>query len=433
MSKTQYTQFCWADEEDWGDYAKNPEGLEKQLGPWYAMANSKPSKAHIFHESCWTVFSQFLEHDVDLDKLFEVCKNVSSIMRTIKCEQLRMPGITWYQVFDRGVVSEDEVTLSERHTFPLKIPEIQGLLQSRSRPNFPRMLNKSKRKPHFAFDTDCFRRLPLEIRTEIASQLSTSEFLTLRLSSRSMGEVFDNRSFWKSRFIPPRERGFLTSLLKSNQGSDYRDWRLIYRCTAKIHLEDGHLFEFHRQWRHNLWLSERYKMTTEGEKIESNNHLLSEMSWKGDPRKRVPIGDMVQWKGTRTDLCLLCGRGHISLSEAVPLSDTVVSLEVYIFKQRDKAYIAGLGLMKRIIGSRRLILGYRIPCQYTVINLRGKRLMGLNVADGIYGICAIQPIFENGLGRWAGDRNSCNLMYTKLMTDTGIKAISGQFDVSLPP
>lgn len=346
-----------------------------------------------------------------------------------------MPGITWYEAFNRVADLVGRVTPSEQHTFPLKIPEIQDLLEARSRRNFPRILKKSKRKPHFAFETDCFRRLPLEIRTEIATHLSTSEFFTLRLSSRSMGEVFDNRTFWRSRFIPPRERGFLTSLLKSNQGSDYRDWRLIYRCTAKIQKKDGHLFEFREQWQNNLWLSERYKMTTDSEEIDSYNHLLSEMSWIRAPAPHSPprICDVASWQGTRVDLCGLCGTEHISLEQAVPLSNTIVSLEVYILQQGDEAYLTGLGLMMRGIGSRRLILGYRIPSHYTVIDLDGKRLMGLMVADGIHGIRAIQPIFEDGPGRWAGDSNSYNLSYTELMTDTGVKAISGRFDVSLTP
>lgn len=85
MSETQYTEFCWQEEEGEVNRSYNvepPEGLKKLLGPWYVLTTSRPSKAYIFHESCWTVFSQFLEHDVDLDKLFEVCKNVSSIMRS---------------------------------------------------------------------------------------------------------------------------------------------------------------------------------------------------------------------------------------------------------------------------------------------------------------------------------------------------------------
>jgi hypothetical protein len=83
LSEKCFTQFVWADEEKWGDFEGNPESLEEKLGPWYAMANSNPCKAHIFHESCWTLFCQFFERDMDLDKLFEVCKDVSPSARSV--------------------------------------------------------------------------------------------------------------------------------------------------------------------------------------------------------------------------------------------------------------------------------------------------------------------------------------------------------------
>lgn len=278
------------------------------------------------------------------------------------------------------------------------------------------------------------------MRTEIAINLSTSEFLTLRLSSRSMGEVFGDRTFWKSRFIPSGDRGFLTSLLKApsidngdenSQGLDNRDWRSIYRCTAKIGLKDGHLFEFRRQWDNNRWLRERYTMTKASEEIGSYNNLLSEMSWKG--RSTRTSCDRVERQGTRVDLCMHCGMEHIPLKQAVPLSDTVVSIEVYILHEGPEAFVTGLGLMEGGTGNQRLIFGYRIPSQYMVIDLDGKRLMGLNVAAGASGIRAIQPIFEDGLGRWAGDLDLYNSSRKELTTDTGVKAFSGDFDVSLPP
>lgn len=325
----------------------------------------------------------------------------------------------------------------------MKRPEIQGFL-AKNRRRFPRILKKSKENRYLALNTDSFRQLPLEIRTEIATNLSTSEFLTLRLSSRSMGEVFGDQIFWKSRFIPSGDRGFLTSLLEvssirneneNNQGRYDRDWRSIYRCTAKIDRKDGHIFEIRQQWQNNRWLKERYTMTNTVEKIESYSNLLSEMSWKG--LSIHPSCDRVERQGTRVDLCIFCGMEHIPLKQAVPLSDTVVSIEVYLLREHilhdeTETYITGLGLVQEETGNQRLILGYRIPDQYMVIDLDGKRLMGLNVATRVYGIRAIQPIFEDGLGRWAGDSDMYNTCCKELTTDTGVKAFSGHFDVSIP-
>jgi len=253
-----------------------------------------------------------------------------------------------------------------------------------------------------------------------------------------MGEVFGDQTFWKSRFIPSGDRGFLTSLLEAcpignenekNQGRYDRDWRSIYRCTAKIGRKDGHLFEFRQQWQNNRWLKERYTMTNTIQEIESYNKLLSEMSWKGFSIR--PSCDRAEHQGTRVDLCRYCGMEHIPLKQAVPLSDTVVSIEVYLLREGSETYITGLGLVEGGTGNQRLILGYRIPDQYMVIDLDGKRLMGLNVMTRTYGICTIQPIFEDGLGRCAGDLDMYNTSCKELTTDTGVKAFSGHFDVSL--
>lgn len=254
-----------------------------------------------------------------------------------------------------------------------------------------------------------------------------------------MGEVFRDRIFWKSRFIPSGDRGFLTSLLKApsigngdknNQGPDNRDWRSIYRCTAKIGRKDGHLFEFRRQWHNNRWLRERYTMTKASEEIGSYNNLLSVMSWKSFSSSSSC--DRVERQGTRLDLCLHCQMEHIPLKQAVLLSDTIVRIEVYILHEGTRTFVTGFGLIDGGKGDQRLIFGYRIPGQYMVIDLDGKRLMGLNVA-GALGVRAIQPIFEDGLGRWAGDLDLYDTGRKELTTDTGVKAFSGHFDVSLPP
>lgn len=58
----------------------------EKFGPWYQMSCLKPSAAHIFHESCWILLSRQLEEDLDLDKFFEVCKDVAPSGRNAWCE-----------------------------------------------------------------------------------------------------------------------------------------------------------------------------------------------------------------------------------------------------------------------------------------------------------------------------------------------------------
>lgn len=255
-----------------------------------------------------------------------------------------------------------------------------------------------------------------------------------------MGEVFGDQMFWKSRFIPSGDRGFLTSLFRApstsngdqnDQQPNNRDWRSIYRCTAKIGVEDGHLFEFRRQWQHNRWIRERYTMTKDSEVTAYYNNMPNAWSWKS-----VSVDfkcDRFENQGTGIAVCHDCKMEHIPLEQAAPLGDTVVGIEVYILHELDRAFVTGFGLIEGGTVNQRLIFGYRVPGRYMVIDLDGRRLMGLHVAAARFGIRAVQPIFEDGLGRWAGDLNLHGTTCVEITSDTGVKGFLGQFDVSLPP
>lgn len=69
INKTDYT---WEDEVSYGF----PSGGPELLGPWYPMVAAKPAEAYLFHEDCWVILSQQFARDIDLDKLFEVCKDI---------------------------------------------------------------------------------------------------------------------------------------------------------------------------------------------------------------------------------------------------------------------------------------------------------------------------------------------------------------------
>lgn len=69
LSDVHTTEFNWGVEEGFGD--------PKRLGRWYFMQAKQPPKAFLFHESCWFILNQQFEgDDIDLDRLFEVCKDI---------------------------------------------------------------------------------------------------------------------------------------------------------------------------------------------------------------------------------------------------------------------------------------------------------------------------------------------------------------------
>lgn len=340
------------------------------------------------------------------------------------------------------------------HTYPLQRPIIQGLLP-KNRLSLPRIQIGAGQGDLFP-ETDCFRLLPLEIRTLVASNLSTSEFFNVRQVSRSMAKVFGERLFWKTRFLPWGERGFLNSLLTETRGdtrpkyraSKQRDWRLIYRCSVNLDVCDGHLFEFRRRWHNNRWLGERYMMTkASDEEIRSHSSLIREMSWQ---RLSLKVRcDRLRSQGHHRKKCSMCMMEHTLSVQAFPLNESVLSLAVYVLREAYHTYITGLGLLERDLGEPRLILGYRIPDQYHLINIDGKQLMGFNIIAGDHAIYAIQAVFKAGSSRWVGNPEGskrCQWItglnthhnthrdvpeLVRLTTEKGVQAISGKLDVSL--
>lgn len=141
---------------------------------------------------------------------------------------------------------------------------------------------------------------------------------------------------------------------------------------------------------------------------------------------------------------------HAPSAQAFPLNKPVLNLAVYVLREAYHTYITGLGLLERDFGEPRLILGYRIPDQYILINIDGKQLMGFNIIAGDHAIYAIQAVFKGDSSRWVGNqegskrcqwitgRNTHHNTHrdvpklVRLVTEKGVQAISGKLDVSQP-
>lgn len=136
--------------------------------------------------------------------------------------------------------------------------------------------------------------------------------------------------------------------------------------------------------------------------------------------------------------------------QALPLNKSVLSLAVYVLREAYHTHITGLGLLEKDFGQPSLILGYRLPDQYVLINIDGKQLMGFNVAARDHAIYAIQAVFKGGSSRWVGNTDGCkrcqwitglNTGYNthrdvprlvRLTTEKGVQALRGKLDVSQP-
>lgn len=68
--------------------------------------------------------------------------------------------------------------------------------------------------------------------------------------------LWSSQTFWKSRFWPSNERGFLNYLLQkpgNEQAKAIADWRLVYRNTFELHC-DPQFDEMIRLWELSRWL-----------------------------------------------------------------------------------------------------------------------------------------------------------------------------------
>jgi hypothetical protein len=67
-------------ELDWFEDGWEVEGIapdDGRLGIWYTMVNIKPTCAFVIHESCWSLLqTHFAVEEINLDRLFEVCRNI---------------------------------------------------------------------------------------------------------------------------------------------------------------------------------------------------------------------------------------------------------------------------------------------------------------------------------------------------------------------
>lgn len=123
---------------------------------------------------------------------------------------------------------------------------------------------------------------------------------------------------------------------------------------------------------------------------------------------------------------------HNPFTQVIPLNDSVVCLVGYILYEGSDTYITGIGLLKEEnLNEPEWTLGYRLPDDYILVDIGGKKLKGFTIAAGEAGVHAIRPIFSNAPGNWIGNPIAGDIQASKdLIVEQGIQAMSGKFDVS---
>lgn len=385
-------------------------------GPWGSMVFRKPPKAHLIHSCCWLLLTKhFANDEMDLGRLFEVCRN-----RPVSREDVYIDSLQFSEV-------------SRNLQNPLLLPVIRGIGDATKQISKIQRLNLSAGKS-IILGADPFGLLPMEVRLEIAAHLPTADFLEIRSVSRMMALVFSLQSFWRTRFRINGDRGFLAFL--TDDRSKRKNWRSIYHCTANIEKPYVHEWFMLRQWRNSCWLRDRYSMTpTPAGQIESEHKLPDEVAWRTAAAELCCERTMRMPPLENAPPCK-CYDGEVIPMLKIDLLPGHIGLTVFLLKEGTwegiTTHIIGFDLISGDAAPN-ITLGYRLPGSQVTIDLSNRRLRGFKVIADDRGLRAIRPLFnDNTMASWIGEPEEdkrTNLI--QILSDVDIKHIAAEFDVSL--
>ncbi|OJJ45268.1 hypothetical protein ASPZODRAFT_561105 [Penicilliopsis zonata CBS 506.65] len=404
-----------------------------------------PNTTHLIHTNCWRrLVSHFSPDQLSLDRLYEVLKDLPYFASNPGEAETHLSYIDPHRLPD--------LKLETENALPTPSPEVQDSMSRASA-------------------DDRFAQLPVEMRLEIATHLSTSDYLTLRYCSRAMAAVFDIEAFWRTRFLVHEERGFV-SYLFDDYPAEHR-WRLLYHhtnlnkyidyinhlnhvnpvycenCVNNVYCvghtdrvnQPSHCFQaMRRHWRINTNIYDRYYMT------QQTSTVGLEMARKKGPLRWKKVFDdkyiceRQKVYGNNRKACHRCLEKHIYFKEKASFSSSVVQITFFVLFEGEDTYIAGLKLIHEdSTGAPNIQLGYRIPGKQVTINLSPQqKLRGFILNTSAHGVHAIRSVTTAGELDWIGqpvgivgkEMGIVGLEMGKkaLTTNRPIRALLGTFD-----
>ena len=354
----------------------------------------------VFHDACWSLLeTAYHPGPVPLLRLYDVCMSLPFMSHAsyLSWEHDYAGLILVYQDPDFPWLPEetgidfapenDDPTVTFADFNPFDVPEIESLLHAP--PDSP---------PHSSVLTgrtagtsnDCFHRIPLELCTEIAKNLSVADFRKARLASRALSTVFHSQSFWASQFKRAGDRSWL---FEAYSPSPPPDWRSLFRRTA-----DSRLTPALRN-RKRVWgLIMRLKQVMDLEYCES------------PPPSSPPSPDEAFWDHASVRM-EGCNSGPLigEVCRKVKLIETGIirqpsQFTFFFVFVGDVQYICGFQLTT--LSGERLELGYRSNSFSHIKEIPSFR--ALRVAVRTRGITAIQICGDDGhASPWQGNPTQC--------------------------
>ena len=275
-----------------------------------------------------------------------------------------------------------------------------------------------EKSSHLAKRTDCFFRLPLELRELIAVSLPTKFALNLRQASRSFQDLFSSFAFWSSRFEPNGERGFMFEVRETKKTRTATELMLLYQ-SYKCSVDSPSLLNRKQVWT----LAQRLVLIIEPScpsdiSVRRENSPDSEgyIRLAGHEKPSVPLDE---WKP------FVQGCRSITTTEVdIPYGPLKIGITIADMGNWD--YVTGIRLVN-CNGDKRII-GYRSKENETVCDVTV--LQGFKVAMGPGGVRALQVIgHENQASEWVG-RIDGMPRSERLVSDAPISSLSVSLDVS---
>ncbi|CAG8274539.1 unnamed protein product [Penicillium salamii] len=398
-----------------------------------------PGKALLFHTVCWLLLiKHFGNKTIDFRRLFEVCNNrpwsekYSEFSNTPKAALLI--DTRWKEISYDG---------REEPICPMETPRIRYIGDA-SRKLRSIQRSRTLYRNLASSNIDCLSTLPMEIRLEIASYLSTPDFFTLRTVSRGMAALFPLQSFWRTRFLINGDRGFLYYLTEKPHGHRKTNWRSMYRCTARCDTSDCLLRALLGIWRGNRWLVDRCSMV---QRLDDQSESDLQLEVSGQISWKVPVietlRDRSPWRVYWLRSPFRC-LSHTSVTQFASLKG-IIRLVVFVLHEpplrtenETTTWITGIDLISAN-AEKTITIGYRVPRSYVTLDLHQRKLRGFEIFVGDGGIRALRPIMNRkSVEDWIGQPASYDSAsgyksnHFRIARRDEIKAISAKFDVSRP-
>ena len=376
--------------------------------------------AFLLHDACWKLLQKASERaGLSLERLVSVCE--------------ALPFPVWYSGLSWGHDYGGLLKLDVDNSYPWlerfdglsteRIHDFGGFHDPFDGIDFPTNLSTPvplffEKSSHVVKRTDCFFRLPWELRELITMSLPTESALNLRQASWSFCDLFSSRAFWLSRFGPNGGRDYMFEVRERENTRNATELMRLYR-SSKCSVDSPSLLNRKRVWtlaRRLAPIIEPSCLSDISVRRKSSPDREGYIRLAGQEQPSVPLDE---WKPFDQ------GCRSITTTD-VDIPYGPLKIGITIADMGDWDYVTGIRLMDR--NGDEQIIGYRsneneIVCDVTA-------LQGFKVAMGPGGVRALQVIgHENQASGWVGRIDEVPRS-ERLMSDAPISSLSVSFDVS---